>query len=83
MRGKKNRKRWCAGHVGREHKTAAVDYATVKRHDKPRVDGMYKKWKLLVCTECGKELDRYFPWHDHWDMPANLRMRVPAWVLDP
>jgi hypothetical protein len=61
-RAKKDRKRWCRGKTGVEHKPEPRKYDDVKgimtvgtkRVERPR-------WWLLVCSECGKELDRYWP----------------------
>ena len=76
VRGKKDRKRWCGGHVGREHKPVCLDYVTAKQVDRQRQRigcAFYQGWKLLVCTKCGKELARYCPWRPERETP-------PAWV---
>lgn len=64
VRGKRNRKRWCGGKEGREHTPKCMNYTDAKR---PHVinekhASSLSAWKLLVCTTCGKELDRYWPW---------------------
>lgn len=59
---KKDRKRWCRGKAGVEHAPVA------RKHDE--VKGAmtigertiaHPNWWLLVCANCGKELDRYWP----------------------
>jgi hypothetical protein len=79
VRGKKDRKRWCGGHVGRGHKPVCMDYATTKFAG-GRLGGptYYQGWKILVCTECGKELDHYYPWHV--SQTERSRYPKPAWV---
>ena len=51
----KNTKRWCRGKVGREHKPECRSYNEVKRVT------FAPEWKLLICSECGKELDFWMP----------------------
>lgn len=76
---KKDTKRWCRGKPGVEHRPVCRDYSEAKltrfvAHDGHEVK-LHKGWKLLVCTECGKELERYYPWgHD--------KKNPPAWVTD-
>jgi hypothetical protein len=60
-RSKKDRKRWCGGHVGREHKPECI----VKRQWNDRV-----RWYVLACTTCGKELAHHFPFIDSGEKPA-------------
>lgn len=48
-RSKKNTRRWCKGHVGREHTPVWRNYKS------------YGHWRMLVCTTCGKQLDHDFP----------------------
>jgi hypothetical protein len=62
---KKDTKKWCRGKVGRKHKPECRD-------------GQLQGWKNLVCTECGKHLDYYWPmrWRPIMDQPK------PAWVVD-
>jgi hypothetical protein len=36
-----------------------------------------KRWKLLICTVCGKELDYYYPWHENIE-----KYPPPPWVTD-
>ena len=63
---KPNRKKWCRGKVGVEHKPACRDYGDVKAHIGSRgtTTGKmyYEGWKVLVCEECGKELELWMPW---------------------
>jgi hypothetical protein len=77
----KNTKKWCRGKTGVEHKGVCRDYAGVKGlvplGDSTSVQRLYKGWKVLVCTECGKELATYYP--TSWSKkPPNK----PAWVTD-
>lgn len=63
---KKNTKKWCKGKVGREHKPQC------------RSDPRYPaSWRHLVCTECGKQLDWYYP-----STFERKREPKPAWVVD-
>jgi hypothetical protein len=54
----KDKKRWCKGRVGREHKGVCHNYNELKRW------GLGNKyvsgWKILVCTVCGKELETWY-----------------------
>lgn len=56
-RSNKDTKRWCRGKVGREHKPECVDYNKWKNQASNFATG----WKVLLCSECGKELDYYWP----------------------
>lgn len=60
---KKNTKKWCKGKVGREHKTRVMDGeekgSFVQRNDSSKFVIM-QKWRYLICTVCGKELDIYY-----------------------
>lgn len=59
-RGKKDRRRWCRGREGIEHKLKCVRYVDVK----PDPGGVtwtdHQRWFLLVCTVCGKTLSRHY-----------------------
>lgn len=66
---KRDTKRWCKGKVGVEHTPKCFDYAEVKRGP------WLKGWKLLACTECGKELDTWWP-------SARNKRNKPDWVTD-
>lgn len=59
-RSTKNRKRWCRGKEGREHKPVCRKYAEVKRdYLSTRWPDRVRAWRVLVCEACGKELDMY------------------------
>lgn len=77
--GKKDKKRWCRGKVGVEHKPVCRDYNEAKLTRYINVAGieipLHKGWKLLVCTECGKELAHYYP------MGA-FKRNPPEWVKE-
>jgi hypothetical protein len=81
-RSSKNTKKWCRGVVGRAHKPLCVDFATLK--NETRVFGplgntkLYDGWKTLVCTECGKHLDHWWPSPFKWDK----NKPKPDWVKE-
>lgn len=56
---KKNTKKWCRGKVGREHKPVCVPYD--EWENRPEGSEFAKDWKLLVCSECEKQLDYWWP----------------------
>lgn len=66
---KKDTKRWCKGKEGREHKTEVRSYKDAKG-----VKWAHDGWFILICTACGKELDRYWPLGLQW---AN---EPPEWL---
>ena len=64
-RGKKDRKRWCGGHEGREHKLECRIYKGWLGT---------KGWRERICTTCGKQAD----W---WSGPSGFgRKKKPSWV---
>ena len=66
---KKNRKRWCGGHVGREHQPKCMMGADFKSIPKDRIfRRMYLRTRYLICTVCGKQLATYYGW-GKWDPP--------------
>jgi hypothetical protein len=76
--GRKNKKKWCRGKVGVEHKSKCMSYAEAKNISVVKfnykgniVDGLsyYDAWKVLVCSVCGKELDYYHNWNDEQPKP--------------
>lgn len=69
---KKDKKRWCRGKAGIEHKGVCRDYREVKGLG-VSIPGFAKKWRLLVCTECGKELATYYAF-------GKSKKDPPAWV---
>jgi hypothetical protein len=44
-----------------EHKPKCVDYRESKNAYAGFSKDILEGWKLLVCTECGKELARHYP----------------------
>lgn len=74
---KKDTKKWCRGKAGVSHKPVCVDYATHKRTNWPRND-----WKLLICSECQKELDSWWPpifsWETATEPPDWVKSQSPA-----
>ena len=74
----KNTKKWCRGKVGVEHKPKCVDYIDTKQlqaRGARLMLGLRNGWKLLICTECGKELAYYMPWNPDVPNPP------PPWVV--
>jgi len=57
--GKKNTRRWCKGKEGREHKPKCMPHPRFLAGSAGQ--NLYEGWFDLVCTECGKVLDRYWP----------------------
>ena len=74
---KKDTRRWCRGKEGVEHKTECRDYDAVKGDliVGTTVIGGRKGWKILVCTVCGKELKRYYPF-------GKEKKNPPDWVTN-
>jgi hypothetical protein len=66
-------KRWCRGKAGVEHKPKCVDYRATKLSRAGYPESFLKGWKLLICTECGKELKTYFPFG---------KGNPPSWVTE-
>lgn len=66
---KKDTKRWCKGKVGVEHKLECRDYVATKNAPE-----YLNRWKLLICTACGKELERWAPFGRRANNPP------PEWV---
>lgn len=70
----KDTKKWCRGKVGTEHAPECVDYNTYKRTT------FAPEWRLLVCKNCGKELDGWWPnrfLFNQYKSPPNPK---PEWV---
>lgn len=79
-RSSKNTRRWCGGKKGREHTPECRDYGEAKNMAKDflgRQVDLYRGWKILICTTCGKELDTWFPatraWHASKPKPDWVR----------
>lgn len=70
---KKDTKRWCRGKVGVEHKTECRVYRDVKNAYAGKGGDFLKGWRVLVCTECGKELATHYPF-------GAAKKDPPAWV---
>jgi hypothetical protein len=67
---KKDTRKWCRGRIGVEHKPQCVSHDEWEN----RQDGSdwSKDWRVLVCEECGKQLDYWFPvpwWRDEKSPP--------------
>lgn len=69
---KKDTKRWCGGHVGREHQPVC----TPEPSQPPG-----HAWRILQCCACGRKLDHYYPMtfrrEDGTVLPETPK---PAWV---
>ena len=80
VRGKRNTKKWCRGKPGVEHKLVCRDYNEVKRTmvGTPLEGKVYKNWRVLMCAECGKEIDYYMP----LDIEGIKAKSKPPWVVD-
>ena len=50
---KKDKKRWCGGHEGREHKLICKSFKEIKKWG-------YDKYRILICETCGKEIAIYW-----------------------
>lgn len=70
---KKNTKRWCRGKFGVEHRPICVSYSEFKNI--PATDWS-KDWKLLICSECKKTLDYWWPME-------SLRLGIPRYDATP
>lgn len=57
---KKDTHRWCRGKEGVEHATVCHIYSDAKStpENDARYD-LYRKWRVLMCTVCGRELKFY------------------------
>jgi hypothetical protein len=76
VKGKtKKTKRWCKGKVGVEHKPECMLYKSVMTHDEVNI---FKDWRQLVCSLCGKRLDWWAPLPKEWRMES--KKPKPAWV---
>lgn len=63
---RKDTKRWCRGKVGVEHRPECRRYNETKRQDLPGLNS----WRVLVCSECGKELATWY----------GTKKNKPEWV---
>lgn len=76
---KKDTKKWCKGKEGREHQLKVVPHLLPFR--KPQDSG----WKDLVCTVCGKVIDRYWPMFMKTTegLPVAPERNIkPAWIIE-
>lgn len=64
---KKDTKRWCGGHVGREHTLECQPYPGSSRFT--GVTSLSKRWRELVCTVCGKRVAHWYPCRNETDAP--------------
>ncbi len=72
-RSRKNRKRWCGGHEGREHTLRCMPEDEAKPNNTIKLHAWY-----LVCTTCGRELD---VWYER--LSKRLGKPKPDWVTIP
>jgi hypothetical protein len=78
-RSKKDTKQWCRGKPGVKHQLQCMAYRDLSYG---ALDTITANWRILVCTECGKQLDHYYPMR-YTDREGNLIRPVdpaPAWV---
>lgn len=68
---KKDTKKWCRGKVGTPHKAVCKTFGELKNQRWSRDT----EWKVLVCSDCEKVLERWFP------TPWRPR-KEPAWVTE-
>lgn len=67
---RRDRRRWCRGKMGVEHKPACMPAKTMAFAGST----LFAGWRELVCTVCGKRLATYMP-------PYDGREHVkPPWV---
>jgi hypothetical protein len=71
---KKDTKKWCRGKIGVEHEPECVDYDQHKR------SAIGSSWKLLVCKNCNKELDYWYP--PRFPSFFIHRRQKPEWVCE-
>lgn len=77
---KKNKKRWCKGKVGVEHRLKCYTYPELKGSNRGRNQPYRDGWYILACTVCGKEMDHYFPWPESWGLCQ--KEPKPGWVVE-
>lgn len=65
---KKDTKKWCRGKVGKPHTPVCKPYASDR-------GSIFANWRILACSECGKQIDYYYP--VTW---KNREHRKPEWV---
>ena len=82
-----DRKKWCKGKVGTEHKLICCKYIDVKQFPVEKVSDdciiNRNNWRILICSVCGKELDFWYP--INWGTtPIQKRKehKKPDWVVD-
>jgi hypothetical protein len=68
-RAAKDRRRWCGGHEGREHRLVCRSWREVKRNGR-------ESWRILMCEVCGREQDAWCPF-------PRLRKVGGLWVEIP
>jgi hypothetical protein len=71
---KKDTKRWCRGKVGVEHQGKCMLWRKWTTYP----EGQEKRSYELVCAECSRRLDFYFPSLDEQRYPS----KKPAWVTE-
>lgn len=72
-RSKKDRKRWCGGHEGREHIPAVKERGD---HNVPFISDGYVRF----CSVCGKDLETYY---GHWFMNNKQYGKdMPDWLKE-
>ena len=73
-RSGKDIRKWCRGKIGVEHKPVCMAYGDLK--NTTGTTPISREWRVLVCTECDKHLDHWYPW------PWGRRREKPRWVVE-
>ncbi len=73
-RSGKSTKRWCGGKVGVLHQPLCKAYSDLK--NTAGITPMSREWRILVCSECDRVLDRWWP--SPWTQPE----KKPGWVVE-
>jgi hypothetical protein len=73
---KKDTKKWCRGKAGVEHKPVCMTHD--EWENRSQSSAWSKDWRVLVCEDCGKQLDYW------WPVPFMKGAAPPAWLTtDP
>ena len=73
-RSGKDIRKWCRGKIGVEHKPVCMAYGDLK--NTTGTTPISREWRVLVCIECDKVLDRWQPW------PWTHNEKKPGWVVE-
>jgi hypothetical protein len=76
-RASKNKKKWCKGKVGIPHQPVCRKFVEVKKTEFRSTLSISDTWRILVCSECGKDLDYYYP----MKISGYPEQKPPDWVV--